>query len=59
MNCYHSNPDGSRDHHIDTTENFECELHGNGGFTYFSFASHDSDPGKHIGGIAIATQRVD
>jgi hypothetical protein len=59
IDCYHSAADGSRDHDIDTTENYECELHRNGGFTYFSFASIDADPGQRIGAIGIATRRID
>lgn len=62
--CYHGNSDGTRDHEIDQNEidqneNSECELHANGGFTYFAFASVDSDPEQRIGVIAIATRRVD
>lgn len=59
VNCYHSNPDGSREENIENNDNFECELHKNGGFTYFSFASLDADPGQHIGAIAVASRRVD
>lgn len=59
VDCYHSATDGSRDHDIDTTENYECELRRNGGFTYFSFASIDADPDQRIGAIGIATRRVD
>ncbi len=57
-NCYHSNPDGSREENIEKNDNFECELHKNGGFTYFSFDSIDVDPAEHIGAIAVATQRI-
>lgn len=59
VTCYHSNPDGSRDPTIDRNQNSECELHSNGGFTYFSFASRDADPDQRIGVIAVATRRVD
>jgi hypothetical protein len=59
IDCYHSATDVTRDHEIDTTENYECELRKNGGFTYFSFASLDADPGQQIGAIAIASRRID
>lgn len=58
-NCYHSNPDDTRDPDIDDNENSECEVRKNGGFTYFSFASRDVDPQQHVGTIAVATRRVD
>lgn len=57
VNCYHKNSDGSRDHNIDDNQNSECELRRNGGFTYFSFDSVDSDPEQRIGVIAVATRR--
>ena len=58
VHCYHSDPDGSRDPIVDDNENSECELRSNGGFTYFSFASLDADPGQRIGAIAVAARRV-
>ena len=59
IDCSHSATDGSRDHDIDTTENYECELRSNGGFTYFSFASIDADPEQRIGAIGISARRID
>ncbi|CAN5397601.1 hypothetical protein BH10ACT11_BH10ACT11_07570 [soil metagenome] len=58
VNCYHSEPNGTRDENIEDTDNFECELRKHGGFTYFGFASYDSDPQEHIGAIAVSSIRV-
>jgi hypothetical protein len=58
VDCYHKIPGGGRDHHIDPNENQECELHSNGGYTYFGFASEDADPAQSIGVIMIASGRV-
>jgi hypothetical protein len=56
--CYHVESDGSRDSQIESTENFECELHKNGAYTYFSFASRDADPQQYMGPIAISAIRI-
>jgi hypothetical protein len=57
--CYHSEVDGTRDEDIEDSENFECELKSNGGFTYFAFASLDADPRQRIGAIAVSSIRID
>jgi hypothetical protein len=59
VSCYHSETDGTRNPVIEDTDNSECELHSNGGYTYFSFASRDADPEQRIGVIAIASRKVD
>ena len=56
--CYHSNPDGSREENYEDTDNFECELHSNGGFTYFGYDSFDADPQQHIGAIAVSLVKI-
>jgi hypothetical protein len=58
VNCYHSDPDGTRDENYEDTDNFECELHRNGGYTYFAYSSFDVDPQQHIGAIAVSSIKV-
>jgi hypothetical protein len=57
-NCYHRNSDGSRDENIEDSENFECEVKKNGGFTYFSYGSLDSDPKQHIVAVGVTAQKI-
>ena len=59
VSCYHSESDGSRDPSIDSNENFKCELIRRGAFTYFAFASFDSDPEQRIGVVAVSSVQID
>jgi hypothetical protein len=59
VSCYHSDPDGTRDENYEEDQNFECELHRNGGYTYFAYSSFDVDPQQRIGTIAISSIKVD